>query len=88
MVHKAQYYCKCDEFFSCENYVRHHVFCCICHIVDLYTASDFEKIKYNPRKLFDLAKELFNDIKKCYEFDKNLKFWNKDFQFKWEEFMG
>ena len=32
-----------------------------------------------------IRQAIFNDIKKCYEFDKNLKVWDNRIQFKWKD---
>ena len=37
----------------------------------MYCSYDFEKIKFEPVKLIKLTAELFEDIKLCYDFDRN-----------------
>ena len=82
---EGQYYCKCNNFSGCENYVGHRGYCFVCRIRDTYCSHDFNEIKYDPIKLFKLVGELFEDTKLCYEFDKRLNFSGEEFEYKWRD---
>ena len=61
----------------------------------LYQLKDIKELHYKllnilslirePVKRFKLAGELFEDTKLCYEFDKRLKFWCEEFEYKWRD---
>ena len=68
----GQYYCKCDLFSGCENYVD--------QINGTYCSYDFEQIKYQPVKLFKLASKLLKGIRSRYNFNKSLNFWGEDYE--------
>ena len=57
------YYCSCDEFSGYKSYVGNRGYCFVCQIRANYSSNDFEKIKYQPDKLINLAFELFNGIR-------------------------
>ena len=71
-VSGGQYYCKCDLFSGCENYVD--------RINGTYCSYDFEQIKYQPVKLFKLASKLLKGIRSCCNFNKSLNFWGEDYE--------
>ena len=83
----GHYYCCCDSFSGCENYIGHKFYCFVCRINDTYCSYDFEETKYQPAKLIKLAMEFFEDFRLCYEFDETLVFWNKDYEYKRETFL-
>lgn len=64
----GDYFCSCNEFSGCQNYIGYEGYCYVCRFCDHYSASDVEKIKYEPTNLINFALELFNDIKLCLEF--------------------
>ena len=51
----ACYYCSCDEFPGHKSYLGSRGYCFNCQIRANYSSNDFEKIKYQPDKLTNLA---------------------------------
>ena len=68
------FYCTCNQFTGCQNYIGYKGYCYICRFCDHYSPFYIEKVNYEPAKLANFAFELFNEIKLCYEFNKSIDF--------------
>ena len=81
------FYCTCNQFSGCQNYIGYKGYCYICRFCDHYPSYYIEKIKCEPAKLANVAFELFDEIKLCYEFDKSIDFfWKKDYKYRWRHY--
>ena len=67
-------YCSCEDFSGCESYIRHTGCCFIGSFLDYYSSDKVETIKYQPREVINFAREIFNSIKLCYEYDESIDF--------------
>lgn len=75
------HYSICEKFEGCEKWLGYRKYCFVCWIWNTYYPWDFDQdnFKHSIQKLFSEAAELFNDIKKCYDFDDRVDFWEHDY---------
>ena len=78
----------CEKFEGCEKQLGYREHCFVCQIWNTYCAWCFDQdnFKYSIQKLFSETSEFLNDIKKCYNFDDYVDFWEYDYEYRLKDF--